>query len=115
MSTEKQQTKRRKRLPKKKVQRIRELVASGRRSITEVAELYDIPYFTAYSIVRGYSYTRVPGTVAARQRQFVSEERAARIVELHARGASVSQLALASKLSVSTIKRVLRRHREATQ
>lgn len=114
MSTEKQ-SKRRKRLPKKKIQRIRELVESGKRTITEVADHYGIPYFTAYSIVRGYSYTRVPGPTVKRQRTFITPERAARIVELHTKGASIKQLALASKFSVSTIKRVLRRSREASQ
>ncbi|MGD9749406.1 MAG: helix-turn-helix domain-containing protein [Acidimicrobiia bacterium] len=113
MSNAKQTKKRRSRLPKKKVAKIRDLVASGKRTIAEVAELYGIPYFTAYSIVRGYSYTRTPGPTATRQRKSMSEERAARIVELHEKGASIRQLALASKFSESTIKRVLRQAKEA--
>lgn len=115
MSDEKQTKRRRKRLPNKKIKRIRELVESGRRSVSEVAELYDIPYFTAYGIVRGYSYTRAPGPTLATKRKFMTPERAARIVELHGKGASINQLVRASQFSRSTIKRVLRQARETSQ
>jgi transposase len=115
MADEKQIKRRRKRLPKKKVARIRELVESGKRTIAEAAEMYDIPYFTAYSIARGWSYTTAPGPRLAIQRKFISPERAARIVELHERGASIKQLALASKFSESTIKRVIRKARKQAE
>lgn len=115
MADEKQIRRRAKRLPKKKVAKIRDMVESGRRTISEAAELYGIPYFTAYSIVRGYSYTNAPGPTVQRQRKAMTEERAARIVELHAKGASIAQLALASKFSVSTIKRVLRKNKVVEQ
>jgi transposase len=115
MADEKPTRRRRKRLPKKKVAKIRELVETGKRTIAEAAEMYDIPYFTAYSIVRGWSYTTAPGPRAAVQRKFVSDERAQRIVGLHERGASIRQLALASKFSESTIKRVLRKARKQAE
>ena len=108
-STGLQKRKRRKRLPPDTVKLARKLLSSGEHTTIEVAELLQLPYFTVYSLQRGYIYKDAGGPIKEeRQRTYVSPERRAKVRALRAKGASVLRLATASGLSETTIKRILR-------
>jgi DNA-binding NarL/FixJ family response regulator len=104
-----QKRKRRRRLSADAVVRIRKLLDSGEHTVAEVAELVQLPYFTVYSLRRGYNYREAGGPVTSdRQRALVTPERAAKIRAVRAKGASIERIAQATGLSETTIKRVLR-------
>jgi transposase len=111
-----QQRKRRKRLKPKQVERIRRMLVPNdegepaQYTVSELAELLQLPYFTVYGIHVGWSYKDVAGPIVSAKKleKKVTPERAERIVKLRARGASIPKLSRATGLSASTIKRILK-------
>lgn len=115
-----QKRKRRRRLPPDTVVAIRRLLGefgddeiTPKYTIVQLAEMFQLPYFTVYSLKRNYNYKDAGGPVEMeRKRPLVTPERAAKIRALRAKGASIERLVVASKLSETTIKRILRSAQE---
>lgn len=99
---------RRRRLKAETVVKLRKLMANGH-SPADVARHFKLPYFTVYSIRRGYSYKSVGGPIQDDKVHGVppSPRKARKIKELRAKGASLDDLAAASGHGMDMIKRTL--------
>lgn len=76
-------------------------------SVQAVADKHRLPYFTVYQIRRGWTYRHIGGPIAGRQRGRMTPEKAERVRELRAKGATIAQLAKAAKVGKTTIKKAL--------
>ncbi len=77
-------------------------------SVASLAERYEIPYFTLYSIKRGYTYKNAGGPISEAEHPAVPRKRKRKIRKLRKKGASIARLADATGLSESTIRNIVK-------
>jgi len=85
---------------------MREDMAGGM-TTQEAADKYEFPYFTVYSIRRGWTYMEAGGPIEKRKRGRMTPEKAEKVRALKAKGATIAQLAKAAKCGKTTIKKAL--------
>ncbi|MGW8177879.1 MAG: helix-turn-helix domain-containing protein [bacterium] len=90
-----------------RVREIRRKVVTEKRSVQEVCDEEQLPYFTVYQIVRGWTYPKVGGPTLKRQRYRLTPERAAKMRALKEKGATIDQIAKAAQCGTTTVKKAL--------
>lgn len=89
------------------VREIRRLAVEEELTVQHLSERYSLPYFTVYSIVRGWTYKKLGGGSVDRKSGKLTPEKVEEIRRLRKEGASIQTLVEKSGCCKTTVRKAL--------